>query len=276
MAHCNLPPLPPPCPASNQVANSQNWIRLSLGINIHGTQSMRDMLVIILHVPTNGKLFHSCLDTAKKSKKCNIQPFVWKNLLGACVDGCTRPCNGETNIDDLDITSLISIYNNAEFIIQSYVLSQGDIINIKLIYKEPVESIKKNRNELAHYSFKKSMTNHKFKFRWITFRMTLVKMGYTKLILFDELKTCFLDPYFEEKVKSFIDTLKVLEEEKCEKSELESFKSVVTLHITKCHNSNIKFKEELAFITGILDILDASIYLHKKESQNLHSYKAFF
>jgi len=138
----------------HQITDDENLMRLALVIGKHGTQSIRDMLVIILYVPTDGKLFHSWVATAKLNKQCKSIPnFAWRMLLGSCKEGCIHPCNRETNMDDLDITTLIQIYNHAEHIIPPYILPRADIINLRLKYEIPVIPVKlilTTRNELAH------------------------------------------------------------------------------------------------------------------------------
>jgi len=249
-AATNSPPgnaIPPPlCSPINQVVDNQYWILLTLGHNIHGTQSMKDMLIIKLLVTTNGKLFHSWVATAKPNKNCKTIPkFVWERLLGSCVEGCTHPCNRETNIDELDITSLINIYNYAEHIIPSNILLQANIINLKMKYKDPVESIRKTRNELAHHSLKKNMSKREFHDRWNKIRNTLGAMDYdkSKIIEFNSLETCSLDPHRKQISMSFIDTMNVLEVEKCDRSELESFISIVYSHIKKCQLNDTEIKD---------------------------------
>jgi len=250
------PPLPTPtplCSAINQVVDNQYWIILTLGNSIHGTQSIRDILTKFNVTTTNGKLFHSWVDTAKQNKKLkNIPDFVWKKLLGTCAKGCRRPCNRETNIDDLDITSLVSIYNNAEHIIPSNILSQAVIMSIKKKYEKPVKSIQGNRNKLAHYSFKKNMSKPEFDDQWIEIRDTLVAMSYdqSKMTEFYALETCSFDSNLKQIVMAFNDTMQVLENDKCNKSEFESFKLIVRSLITKCRINDIKIKVDLECIIG--------------------------
>lgn len=129
---------------------------------MHGIQSVRDVLQNDLKLLNDGKLIHSWLATAKQKKKCNIQGFVWKNLLGECKEGLTHPCNKETNLYGLDITSLINIFNNVEHIVPCHILSQADINNLKMKYKDPIEAIKSTRNDLAHYPFVKGMPKPEF------------------------------------------------------------------------------------------------------------------
>jgi len=234
---------PPTSTPPHQITDDENWMRLSLVIRKHGTQSIRDMLVIILYVPTDGKLFHSWVATAKLNRKCKIIPcFVWRMLLGSCKDGCIHPCNRETNMDDLDITTLIQIYNHAEYIIPPYILPRADIINLKLKYEIPVKSILTTRNELAHYSFKK-MSEPEFDDQWIKIRDALVAMGYNKITLVDGLKTDSLDPEFNNTVRILSDNIQILENEKCDKKEFENLKLIVDSLIQTNAENKVEFEE---------------------------------
>ena len=242
-----LVPVPAPAPvSSSQVSDNQYWIRLSLGNNLHGTQSVRDILIKDFHIPNDGRLLHSWLATAKLNKKCCIQRFVWVHLLGPCNGGCTQTCNKETNLDDLDMTSLNSMYNNAEHIIPPHVLSQIDIQNLKTKYQPHIDSIKATRNDLAHYSFNKTMPKPEFDDRWIKIRNTLVPMGYNQIKLFDDLENCSLDPHLEKQVKVIVDTFNVLVDDKCNKNDFNAFKLLISSKIKQCEKSNIQNKTDLS------------------------------
>ena len=174
--------------ANAQVADSENWMRLSLANNLHGTESMKEVLENDFKVTINGRDFHLWISNARKKRNCKMQNFVWENLLGACTGGCPSGCNAQTDLSGLDVTSLHGIFSNLEHIIPSSVLSQHDIRTMKLKYKVHFESIKVARNYSAHYSLKSSMPNNDFQREWNRIRNALVAMKYTKIKMFDDLE----------------------------------------------------------------------------------------
>ena len=187
--------------ASTQVERNQNWIRLSLANNLNGTESMKDVIQSEFKCGNDKEEFHSWIAKAKLNKKCTIQKFIWPHLLGDCTGGCPPACDGETDIDKLDITAIRSIYDNLEHIIPSTVMLLNDILLLKEKFNVHVESIKENRNGLAHYPLKMKMPNKDFKKRWISIRKALYGMCYTKIKNFDDLRIVSLDPYLRKQVE---------------------------------------------------------------------------
>ena len=224
--------------ASAQVIeDNQNWMRLSLASNLHAAHSMKDVMHNNFKCTKNKQVFHSWIATANKNKKCkNIQKFVWEMLLGNCFGGCSPSCNGETDLDSLDVTSLRNIYDNLEHIIPSNVMSQNVLLQLKEQFTVHVESISVNRNGLAHYPLKKKMTTEDFETRWDSIRKALVGIGYTNLKDFDDLKTCSLDP--QKQVKAINDALQFLKNEKSDnasslEAELTKMKGIPSLYFFK-------------------------------------------
>jgi len=248
-----------PTISSIQVADNQYWIRLSLGNIIHGAQATRDLLIKNFKLPKDKRRLHSLLAVAKTNNKCHIKPYVWANLLGQCKKGCAQQCNEEVNLDDLDITSLVNIYNNVEHIIPSDILSQSDIKKLKMEYKDPVNALTNERNIVAHDTLKISMLEDEFDQRWLQIRSSLAAMGYSKLHHFDDLKTCSLDPYLEKKIMVMYQTIEILQHKtEHNKSDLDALKTIVSSLCEEAdrHNNNtengVKMRNELALMKGKL------------------------
>jgi len=70
--------------ATVQVENNENWMRLSLTINLHGTEGMKDIIYSISIFFKDKKKIHIWLANSRKNKKCIIQKFIWEKLLGDC------------------------------------------------------------------------------------------------------------------------------------------------------------------------------------------------
>ena len=172
---------------------ADTWFRLSLGNNKHGAQAMRDLLIKDFKIQKDGKLLHSWIEKALRKRSNIFPPYVLKNLLGQCQKGCNRPCNEETYLENLDITSLAGIFNKAEIIIPSDVLSADEIKKLKEKYQKHVNSLTAERNNLAHDTYKEKIQNNEFETRWTKIRNTLKGMDYDEIQSFDDLKSCPLD-----------------------------------------------------------------------------------
>lgn len=258
---------------------NQHWMRLSLAINLHGTQCLKDVMENEFDCIKDKKDFHLLLTTAhresnkknknknskknknlqqsstvEQSKKCDMQDYIWESILGECVGGCSSTCNGETDIDKLDITSLRSIYSNLERIIPSSVMSEKDILDLKERFKKHINSIKENRNKLAHYSLTMSMPTTDFEVQWYSIRNALHGAGYTNLKDFDELKTCSLDPLLKEQMEVIKDEVENLKKEISEKTALER---IIPFIDEKLHEwRNLSVFTKLSEMKGISSLIN--------------------
>ena len=195
------------------VQTNEHWMRLSLANIEHGTQAIKDLLNKELGYPTESVL-HSWFTQAKRNRKCKIPNYIWDVLLGQCSKGCPPNCTEKTNLDDLDVASLINVFNNLEHIVPSFVLPIKDIQNLKLTYGAYFDLIRHSRNHLAHYSSKKNMSNQEFNAQWNHIERSLIGLNYGQIQRFYALKTCSLDPLIESKLMVIMDTLKYLDEER--------------------------------------------------------------
>jgi len=235
--------------ASTQVKDNQNWMRLSLSINLHGTEGMKQLMHNIFKDKNE---LHLWLASARKYKKCNLPPHVWEKLLGACNGGCPPNCVGETDLEQLDITALHSIFRNLEHIIPPTAMSKNDILLLKQQFEVHVKSIQNNRNSLAHHSLKTSLSNGDFKIRWILIRNALYGIGYKKIKQFDDLKTCSLDAFnLKDEVMVIKDTLEILKEENCKQSvAFKSLEQLIDIKIQECKNQDSFVLTELSDMKG--------------------------
>ena len=245
------------------VQTNEHWMRLSLANIEHGTQAIKDLLNKELGYPTESVL-HSWFTQAKRNRKCKIPNYIWDVLLGQCSKGCPPNCTGKTNLDDLDVASLINVFNNLEHIVPSFVLPIKDIQNLKLTYGAYFDLIRHSRNHLAHYSSKKNknMSNQEFNAQWNDIETSLIGLNYGQIQRFHALKTCSLDPLIESKLMVIMDTLKYLDEErrnmqidlenKSSKAELKDLQHIVYNMMHENNESTKELTAELDSYKGII------------------------
>ena len=122
--------------------------------------------------------------------------------------------------------------------------------SLKGKYKGYVDLINNTRNILAHDTLRTSITTKDFNKRWSELRQTFVLTAYSNLALFDDLKECSLDPCLNEKVNVIQDFMKFIGRTKCDKSDLDNYKNIVSSSIQDCKADNTKTNVKLENLAG--------------------------
>jgi len=240
---------------TTQVKLQENWMRVALANKICTTNALLNLLHEELGFTKNPKILHKLFTDLKGRKQQTLSRIIkahqWDIFCHDCSANCTTPCpkEGVTKLKDFDITNLAIIYRNLKNILPNMDKKKvSDFLNTYLSFVDRACDI---RNFLMHSS------------------------------LFNELKTCSLDPLTGEKFnvlqnqyKCVTQKIEEMDDIKCNRDELNTLKTVVA----GLENQMKNYPQEQCqhFIEMKHDFekrLTASRQLSKQNSEEIESIK---
>jgi len=269
---------------TTQVKLQENWMRVALANKICTTNALLNLLHEELGFTKNPKILHKLFTDLKGRKQQTLSRIIkahqWDIFCHDCSANCTTPCpkEGVTKLKDFDITNLAIIYRNLKNILPNMDKKKvSDFLNTYLSFVDRACGI---RNFLMHSSAE-PMKRAVFYDKWNEIRIVLSGLDYCEMKLFNELKTCSLDPLTGEKFnvlqnqyKCVTQKIEEMDDIKCNRDELNTLKTVVA----GLENQMKNYPQEQCqhFIEMKHDFekrLTASRQLSKQNSEEIESIK---